>query len=88
MNGTKQKSRSALSPCPDLTGLGTLNLSGTLFLICDEEFYEHSVFQSEQPLTQTTLITGFSIVCFLSLVILCSGIMKRRRSYVRVENPV
>jgi hypothetical protein len=89
MNTTFFKSPSTLYPCPPLTGLGYMNQSGTLYLICDEQFYEQSSDQRfEAPLTTPVLIAAYTLTIILAMLLICGAIMTRGRyiGYTRHQN--
>ncbi len=84
MNRTYTKSSSALYPCPPMTGIGYMNDTGTLYLICSEMFYDPTNVV-EAPMSSTTIALAVSLAVFLSILIVC-GIAYRnsKRSYAQV----
>ncbi len=91
MNTTFFKPSSMLYPCPPLTGLGYMNQSGILYVICDEQFYEPSPNQSlEAPLTTPVLIAGYTLTILLAMIMICGAVMSRGRyiGYTRHQNSI
>ena len=89
MNVTYTKSQSLLYPYPAGTGVGYMNDSGTLYLICSELFYDPAQ-AVEQPISSLTMMFGYTLIGFLCLVIVCSTTtwMIRKKSYRRQVDSV
>ncbi len=84
MNITYGKSSSTLYPCPAYTGLGYMNDSGRIYLICDGMFYDPTE-ATEAPMSPTTIALAVTLAVVLSIVIVC-GIAshKSKKSYTQV----
>ena len=84
MNITYGKSSSLLYPCPAYTGLGYMNDSGILYLICDEQFYDPTA-TTEGEMSSTTIALAVSLAIVLSVLIVCGIAHKKsKKSYVQV----
>lgn len=83
MNRTFYKSSSMLYPFPPNTDLGYMNDSGIIYIICDEIFYEPNI-STEQPISNTVMISGFCIIIFLVVVIICAIAKTKRNKYSNI----
>ena len=81
MNRTYIKGSSWQNPCPAYTGVGTMNESGTLYVICDSMFYDPTE-QVETPMSSTTIALAVSLAIILAVILVCS--IQRKKKHLRV----
>lgn len=81
MNRTFLKGSSWVNPCPPYTGIGLLNDTGILYVICDEQFFDPTE-QVESPMSPATVALAVTLAVVLSIVLLCA--INKRKSYRKV----